>query len=185
VFVCLLVLALAVISGARKTIQYGRSQEQLLAHLQAAPAGAEERMGADQRPWVGLIRPTVYPLGKQGGGFAVKLQNFGKTPAVSIFITDSVRLENLVDLSGMPEAADSHPVAVGTLMPYDRFDTDVWFKSSPEGLASLAQGKVRAVNYALIVYEDMFHRRHTTQSCFYWRAGLSAPLPCERFNSAE
>ncbi len=70
-------------------------------------------------------------------------------------------------------------------MPGSEFDTDVSFRTSPEGVTSLAQGKVRAVNYALITYEDIYHRRHAIHSCFYWHGELHTPLPCEGFNTVE
>ncbi len=183
--VSMAVVALSAVYYVRKSNEDRRLQYQLWMSSRATAPGAAEWTGTDQRPWVGLPRPTASPLGKQGGGFVIRLQNFGKTPAINVFITDYVLLETLADLTGMQETADAHPVAVGILMPDDKFDTNVWFKTSPEGVTSVAQGKVRAVNYALIVYEDIFHHRHTTQSCYYWHGGLQAPLPCERFNNAE
>jgi len=184
--VSMLVLSLAAVYYAVTANSYNRSQYQLIASSsQAALSAAEESLRADQRAWVGLTPPTAYPLGKEGGGFAIKLQNFGKTPARNVLITDYVVIEDLDQLSGIQEAASSRPVAVGILMPGNEFETSVWFKTSPEGVSSVAQGKVRAVNYALITYEDIFHRKHTTQSCFYWQGGLHMPLPCGGFNTAE
>jgi len=182
----MMVLSLAALYYAVRSDGYNRSQYQFMASTsQAAASVAEESMQTDQRAWVGLPQPAAYPLSREGGGFVIKLQNFGKTPARNVIISDYVIIEELDQLSGMQEAASHGPMAAGTLMPGSGFSTEVRFKTSPEGVASLAQGRVRAVNYALITYEDIFHRRHTTQSCFYWHGGLPMPLPCEKFNSVE
>ncbi len=180
--VSVLVLSLAAVYYAVTANRYNRSQYQLMAgSSQTALRAAEE----SQRAWVGLTPPTAYLLSKEEGGFAIKLQNFGKTPARNVLITDYVVIEDLDQLSGIQEAASPRPIAAGTLMPGDEFDTNVWFKTSPEGISSLAQGKVRAVNYALITYEDVFHRKHITQSCFYWHGKLHIPPPCEAFNTVD
>src|SRR5271165_6421679 len=184
--VSMLVLSLAAVYYAITANRYNRSQFQLMASSsQAALSAAEESMRGDERAWVGLPLPSAYPLSKQEGGFAIKLHNFGKTPARNVLITDYVVIEDLDQLSGIQEAESHRPISAGTLMPGNEFDTNVWFKTSPEGISSLAQGKVRAVNYALITYEDIFHRRHTTQSCFYWQGGLQAPRPCQEFNTVD
>src|SRR5271157_944410 len=184
--VSVMVLSLAAVYYAVKANGYNQSQYQLIASSsQAALSAAEESMRADQRAWVGLPPPTAYPLGKEGGGFAIKLHNFGKPPARNVLITDYVVIEDLDQLGGIQEAASHRPIVVGTLMPGNGFETNVWFKTSPEGVTSLAQGKVRAVNYALITYEDIFHHQHTTQSCFYWHGGLHMPLPCGGFNTVD
>lgn len=184
--VSMLVLSLSAVYYAVITNRYNRSQYQLIvSSSQAVLSAAEESMRTDERAWVGLPLPTAYPLSKQEGGFAIRLQNFGKTPARNVLITDYVVIEDFDQLSGIQDAASHHPIVTGTLMPGNEFDTSVWFKTSPEGISSLAQGKVRAVNYAVITYEDIFHRKHNTQSCFYWHGGLHTPLPCEGFNSVD
>ena len=182
----MMVLSLAVLDYAVKSDGYNRSQYQFMASSsQTAASVAEESMQTDQRAWVGLAPPAAYPLSREGGGFVIRLQNFGKTPARNVLVSDYVIIEELDQLSGMQEGASHGPMAAGTLMPGNGFSTEVRFKTSPEGVVSLAQGKVRAVNYALITYEDIFHHRHTTQSCSYWHGGLPMPLPCEKFNSVE
>lgn len=184
--VSMVVLSLAAVYYAVASNRYNRSQYQLAARsTQATLAVAQETTQADQQAWVGLALPTAYPLSKEGGGFAIKLQNFGKTPALNVRITDYVVIEDLNQLDGMQESSSNHPMAAATLMPGSEFGTDIGFKTSPEGVTSLAQGKVRAVNYALVTYEDIYHRPHTTQSCFYWHGGLHTPLPCEGFNTVE
>ncbi len=184
--VSMTVLSLAVAYYAARSNGFNRSQYQLAASsTQAALAVAQETTRADQQAWVGLPLPTADPLSREGGGFAIKLRNFGKTPALNVRITDYVVIEELDQLDGVQEEVSNRPMAAGTLMPGGEFDTDIGFRTSPEGVASLAQGKVRAVNYALITYEDIYHRKHTNQSCFYWHGGLRTPLPCEEFNTVE
>jgi hypothetical protein len=184
--VAMTLLSLAAAFYAVRSNGSNRSQYQLAASsTQAALAAAQETTRTDQQAWVGLPLPMAYPLSKEGGGFVIKLRNFGKTPALNVRITDYVVIEDLDQLDGMQERESNRPMAAGTLMPGSEFDTEIGFKTSPEGLTSLAQGKVRAVNYTLITYEDIYHRRHVTQSCFYWHGGLHAPLPCDRFNTVE
>ncbi len=180
------VLSLTAAYYAVTSNRNSRSRYQLLANsTRMALAATEESTRVDQQAWVGLPLPAAYPLTREGGGFAIKLRNFGKTPALNVFITDYVVIEDLDQLDGMQQEAANRPMAAGTLMPGGEFGTDIGFRTSPEGVAGLAEGKVRAVNYALITYEDIYHRPHTTQSCFYWHGGLRAPLPCEQFNTVE
>jgi hypothetical protein len=184
--VAMTVLSLAAVYYAIKSNGSNRLQYQLAASsTQAVLAAAQETTRVDQQAWVGLPLPTAYPLSKEGGGFAIKLRNFGNTPALNVRITDYVVIEDLDQLDGMQEGESTRPMAAGTLMPGSDFDTDIGFRTSPEGVTSLAQGKVRAVNYAIVTYEDIYHRKHITQSCFYWHGGLHAPLPCDRFNTVE
>jgi hypothetical protein len=184
--ISMVVLSLAAVYYAARSNGFNRSLYQLAARsTQAARAVVQETTWADQQAWLGIALPTAYPLTKEGGGFAIKLQNSGKTPALNVRITDYVVIEDLDQLNGMQESSSNRPMAAGTLMPGSEFSTDIGFRTSPEGVTSLAQGKVRAVNYALVTYEDIYHRRHTTQSCFYWYGGLHTPLPCEGFNTLE
>jgi hypothetical protein len=186
VAIAMSVLAAAVAYYAVTSNRNSRWQYQLLASPShaAAAAGLDETR-AERQAWVGLPLPTAAPLSREGGSFAIKLRNFGKTPALKVVITDYVVIEDLDHLDGMQDMVSSSPMSAGTLMPDSEFDTDIGFRTSPEGVTSLVQGKVRAVNYALITYEDIYHRKHTTQSCFYWHGGLRAPLPCEQFNTVE
>jgi len=180
-----LVLALTATYFTARTVSYQKSQYALMEGMNDKFSAAGESLRFEQRPWVGLSRPAVSALSQTGGGFVIHLKNSGRTPALNVLITDYVMIESLADLTGVQEPNSSHPLAAGTLLPDENFETNIWFKTSPEGVAGLAQGQVRAVNYAWITYEDIFHQRHTTQSCFYWHGGMQAPSPCERFNTVE
>ena len=175
---CMVVLAVTAVYFALKSNEYHRARQQILVNSASDVfrRGGLDRCRSAALDWTDAAhRLLICP--SAGGGFAIKLQNFGKTPALNVLITDYVSIEDLVQLTGMQEVANSTLLTAGTLMPDDRFDTNVWFKMSQEGLTSLARGKVRAVNYAQITYEDVFHHKHTTQSCFYWHGGLQTPLP--------
>lgn len=133
----------------------------------------------EQHAWISVAVPKVYPLTEDGGGFAIELRNLGKTPALQVSVTDYVVIEELDRLTDAQEASSHPSTVVGTLAPGSGVVTDIWFKTSAEGVTGLSQGKVRAVNYAVVTYEDMLHRTHTTRSCFYWHGGLAAPLACD------
>ena len=186
VTVSLMVLLFTAVFNAVQSNFTNRSPDRLSSDSpQAALPGEEAPSQAEQRAWIGVSLPKAYPLTKEGGGFAIELRNFGKTPALQVSVTDVVVIEELDRLTGAQDAASHRPVAVGTLIPGGGFATDIWFKTNAEGVAGLSEGKVRAVNYSWVTYEDIFHRMHTTRSCSYWRAGLPAPLPCEGFNTLE
>ena len=186
VVVCLVVLAVTAVYNAAQTYGINRSISRLLAIApQLTWAAAEGPMQMEQRAWIGFSPPQTHPLISDGGGFGIELRNFGRTPALQTLVTDYVVIEELDKLTGAQETPSYHPVNVGTLMPGNAFATEVRFKTSAEGVQSLSAGKVRVVNYAVVTYEDIFHRKHTSRSCFYWHGGLPAPLPCEDFNTAD
>ena len=178
-------LALAAVCLTAGTRAHLRSQSDLINTLRASASVERDPVETTQRPWVGSPAPKAFLLSGQTGSLVIQVQNFGKTPAFNVRIKDCVLIENLDDLTGMPELGTSHPLEAGTLMPDQKFETDVSFKASPEGLAILARGKVRAVNYASITYEDAWHHPHVTRSCSYWYGGMRVPLLCEQFNSAD
>jgi hypothetical protein len=184
--VSLVLLALTAVYNAVELYRVYRLTTRLLTDTpHVVSAGAEEARQIEQRAWVGVSLPQTYPLTNDGGGFGIELRNYGKTPALQTFVTDYVVIEELDKLTGAPEAASDRPATVGTLMPGSAFTTDVRFKTIAEGIHSLSTGRMRVVNYALVTYEDIFHRKHTSRSCFYWHRGLLAALPCEDFNTTE
>ncbi len=184
--VCLGLLLLTTLYNATQLFRIDRSTDRLVSgKLPASSSVTEQSIPMEQQAWIGVSVPQTLPLTADGGGFGVELRNSGKTPGLQTMLTDYVLIEELDRLSGAQEAASYRPVAVGTLMPGSGFSTDVRFKTNAEGIHSLLSAKVRVVNYALVTYDDVFHHKHTTRSCFYWHAGLLAPLPCEDFNQAE
>ena len=186
VIALLTVLSSVAIYNAFLSYRIDRATNQLLAHSpQAAGPGAAAATQEQQRAWIGLSVSKVYPLTRVGGGFVISLQNVGRTPALQASVTDYVVIEDLHHLTGAQEATSHSPMSLGTLAPGSGFNTDVWFKTSPDALSGLSGGEIRAVNYAVVTYQDIFHRTHTTQSCFYWHGGLPAPLPCEGFNTLQ
>lgn len=186
VTVSLMVLLFTAVFNAVQSSFMNRSSDRIAAaSSQTALPGEEEPQQGEQRAWIGVSLAQAYPLTNKGGGFAVELRNLGKTPVLHASFTDYVVIEELDRLTGAQEAASHPSTSVGTLAPGSGFVTDVWFNTSADGVISLSEGKVRAVNYAVVTYEDSFHRAHTTRSCSYRHGGMTAPLPCEGFNALE
>jgi hypothetical protein len=146
------------------------------ANKQAIEAGIQR----DQRAWVGLSETTVHPLADGGGGFTIKFQNTGKTPALDMQFADVITIEDTDQVA--PSQEPNITAAAGTLMPGASYSADVWFKTSPEVVTGLTRGKLRASNYVYVTYKDIFKQTHTTKACFYWHGGLVKPKACDRYN---
>ena len=156
-----------------------------VAPLQFLPPVTQGTPVPVRKAGIGISVSLARPLETTQGGFFVVLQNFGSTPAVQTFVTDYVAIEELDRLSGEHDAPSQRPLAVGTLLPGDTHSIEVGFKTSAEGIRSIAAGHVRVVNYAVVSYEDMYHARHVAHACFYWHGGMAAPLACEEPGTAE
>jgi hypothetical protein len=140
---------------------------------------------SDHRPTVSLREAIPLPLTSQGGGFTIKIQNFGQSLALDVRIQDIVRIEALNEVAENPTMDSAPDLAVGTMLPEGEFSTQVGFRTSPQTVAALRDGKARAVNYLLVTYQDQFHRSHITQHCFYWHPGLLAPPSCNSYGRVE
>ncbi len=146
------------------------------ANQQAIEAGIQR----DQRAWVGLAEATVHPLADGGGGFTIKFENTGKTPALDMQFADVITIEDTDQVA--PSQEPNITAAAGTLMPGATYSADVWFKTSPEVVTGLTRGKLRAANYVYVTYKDIFKQTHITKACFYWHGGLVKPKACDRYN---
>jgi len=136
----------------------------------------------DQRAWVGLMEATPQPLNGTGGGFTIKLQNTGKTPALDLHISDVITVED-IDQAGEPKEPDTPARnSAGTLMPGGVYTTDVWFQTSPDAVSSLAHNQMRAVNFVRVTYKDVYQVPHATKVCFYWHSSLPRVKPCDGYN---
>lgn len=142
-------------------------------------------MPTDDRPWVSLLQAIPQPLNAQGGSFVIKVHNSGKTRALDVRIQDVIRIADLNADPDVPSLDTAPVLAVGTMLPDADFTTQAAFRTSPETVAALRDGRVRAINYMLITYGDQFHHSHITQQCFYWHAGLQSPASCNHPNLAE
>ena len=140
------------------------------------------RVRADERAWVGLIEAVAQPLTANGGGFTIKLQNTGKTPALDLQISDVITIADIDQSAELPEQNITARNPAGTLMPGAVFTTDVWFKTSPDAVSSLTHDQLSAVNFIHITYKDVFQAPHTTKVCFYWRSSLPRVKPCGAYN---
>lgn len=142
-------------------------------------------LGNDQRPWIGVLQTIPQSFTQTGGGFTIRLHNSGKSPAFEVRIRDRIRIEDLDEEPSVPVIDTAPAVAAGTLMPGAEFSTSARFRTSTATMAALQIGKVRAVNYLFVTYEDMTHRPHTTRQCFYWQVGLQSPEACGGYDQAE
>ncbi len=146
---------------------------------------SEQARQLDQRAWVGLAQTSLRPITETGGGFTVRIQNSGKTPASSVRVASIIELQKLDELTDVPASEERPQAEAGVLMPGGVVSVPVWFQSSPEAIEDLLAGKVRAVNYVTVTYTDIFKQQHTTRACFYWYGTLRTVQSCERFNSAD
>ena len=182
--ITLAVAVVAVAAGTFSAVAFQKAQ-QLAAQLtqfEAALKDVRAQIRADQRPWIGLTEATVQPLTRNGGGFNIKLQNTGKTPAVDLRISAAVRVEDIAQAAD-PQALD--PVSgdsAGTLMPGAAYATDIWFKTSPGAMSALARDELRVVNFVRVNYKDVDGGLHATKICFYWNSSLSRVKPCDGYN---
>ncbi len=134
----------------------------------------------EQRAWVGLAEAKPLPLTAEGGGFEIRLQNTGKTPAFDVKVANVCRFVAANEPLA-PPAADS-AISAGNLIPSASYLTDVWF-SPPSGNADAFQsGDLRAVDLVLVSYKDIFQQQHTSKICFYWYGRLSNVRACDAYN---
>ena len=176
-----LVAALAVLAfGISLERQLGKLHTQLIQSAEATTRIMQDGMRTDQRAWVGLTEATVHPLTANGGGFTIKLQNTGKTPALDLQVADVATIEDL-DQAG-PQQEPNVSASAGTLMPGGVYTTDVWFTTSPDAVSGLTKDRLRAANYIYVTYKDVFQKSHATKACFYWRKSLSHVRPCDNYN---
>jgi len=160
--------------------QMRKLSAQVTQSSEASRLAIQDGIRTDQRAWVGLTEATVHPLNADGGGFSIKLQNTGKTPATDLQIADVITIEDTDALA--PSQEPNITTSAGTLMPGAIYTADVWFKTSPEVVAGLTQQRLRAANYVYVTYKDVFKQTHTTKACFYWHGGMAKTKPCDRYN---
>jgi len=176
-----LVAAVAVLCfGISFERQLGKLHTQLIESSEASTRILQEGMRTDQRAWVGLTEATVHPLTANGGGFTIKLQNTGKTPALDLQVADVATIEDN-DQSG-PQQEPNVTASAGTLMPGAVYTTDVWFTTSPDAVSGLTRDRLRAANYVYVTYKDVFQKTHATKACFYWRKSMARVKPCDSYN---
>jgi len=176
-----LVAAIAVVGfGISLQRQLGKLHIQLVQSSEATTRMLQEEMRTDQRAWVGLTEATVRPLTASGGGFTIKLQNTGKTPALDLQVADVATIEDLDQAA--PAQEPNVTASAGTLMPGAVYTTDVWFTTSPDAVSGLTRDRLRAANYVYVTYKDVFQKTHATKACFYWRKSLPRVKPCDSYN---
>ncbi len=163
--------------------QMRKLSAQVTQSSEASKLAIESGIRTDQRAWVGLTEATVHPLNANGGGFTIKLQNTGKTPATDLQIADVITIEDTDELAPLQDP--NITTNAGTLMPGAVYTADVWFKTSPEVVTGLTRERLRAANYVYVTYKDIFKQTHTTKACFYWHGGMAKTKPCDRYNEVN
>jgi hypothetical protein len=150
---------------------------------QSAALASQQSFRTGQRAWVGMIDAVPLPLRRDGGGFTVRIQNTGMTPAFD------VQFSAVITLAGSEPLAEAEgPAAVtqlGTLLPGAAYATDVLFRTSPEAVGALVKHEQRAVGWLRMTYTDEFKNPHSSRNCFYWYPDLKSVKPCEAFNETK
>lgn len=148
-------------------------------------AGCQQALREDQLPRVGLSLTVPEPLTSTGGGFAIQLHNWGASPALRVRIRGVIHVEDSSDKPEFPLLDSAPAVAEETLLPGAEIRTHVAFRTSPDTIAALREGRAHVVNYILVNYEDSSHQPQTTQQCFYWSPGMQSPTSCDAYNRAQ
>jgi len=177
-----LILILVVFFGITLT----RSLSALIAvqrDSQTAALASQQLFRTEERAWVGMVDAVPLPLRNDGGGFTVRIQNTGRTPAFNMQFSAAITLAG-----SEPLTESEGPAAVtqlGTLLPGAAYATDVLFRTSPEAMGALVKHQQRAVGWLRMTYFDEFKNPHFTRSCFYWYPDLKSTKPCEAFNETN
>src|SRR5271167_2785844 len=183
--VTMAVAVIAIVAVTLSAVAFQKQAQKLAAQVtqsEAAMKDLREQFRADQRPWIGLTEATLQPLTRNGGGFTIKLQNTGRTPAVDIHISADVRVEDIGQAADLRAPAPASGDSAGTLMPGAAHTTDIWFKTSPDVMSGLARDELRVVNFVRVTYKDMHEGLHATNICFYWNSSLSRVKLCNGYN---
>jgi|GEM_PF-3708999 len=146
---------------------------------QSATLTSQQLTRTEQRAWVGMMDAVPLPLRPNGGGFTIKVQNTGKTPASDVQFSAVI---TFADNDKFNEAETPNMGAMtplGTLLPGAAYTTDVWFRTSPEAVRALLNHQQRAVGLLSMTYTDVFKTPHSTRTCFYWYPDLKNVKPCE------
>lgn len=146
---------------------------------QSAALTSQQLTQTEQRAWVGMVDAVPLPLRSNGGGFTVKVQNTGKTPAFDVQFSAVITFADNEE----PREAETPNMGamtpLGTLLPGAAYTTDVWFRTSPEAVRALLNHQQRAVGFVSMTYTDVFKIPHSTRTCFYWYPDLKNVKPCE------
>lgn len=150
---------------------------------QSTALAAQQLSRTEQRAWVGMMDAVPMPLRSDGGGFAVKMQNTGWTPAFDVRFSAVITLagnDTLMEAEGRGAAT-----TFGILLPGEAYQTEVSFRTSPEAVKALVKHTQRAVGWLWMNYTDVFGTPHSSRSCFYWYPDLKSVKPCEAFNEMK
>lgn len=148
---------------------------------QSAALASQQLTRTEQRAWVGMMEAVPLPLRPDGGGFSVKVQNTGKTPALDVQFSAVITLADAEKLSNAEASDKGVATPLGTLLPGAAYTTEVLFRTSPEAVRALVKHEQRAVGWLRMTYTDVFQTPHSSRTCFYWYPDLKKVQPCESF----
>jgi len=183
--ITIVVAVMAIVAVVFFAVAFQKQARKLAAEVTKSETAMEDlrkQIRADQRPWIGLTEATIQPLRRTGGGFAIKLQNTGKTPAVDLHISAAVRVEDIGQAADQQATNPASDDSAGTLMPGAAYTTDVWFKTSPDVIPRLARNELRVVTFVSVTYKDGHEGLHATKICFYWNSSMSRVKLCDGYN---
>ena len=149
---------------------------------QSAALALQQLTRTEQRAWVGMMEAVPLPLRPNGGGFTVKVQNTGKTPAFDVQFSAVITFADNEKLSEAETPDMGHGTPLGTLLPGASYTTDVFFRTSPEAVRALVNHQQRAVGLLWMGYTDVFNTPRSSRTCFYWYPDLKSVKPCETFH---
>ncbi len=149
---------------------------------QSAALASQQLLRTEQRAWVGMMDAVALPLRPDGGGFAVKVQNTGKTPAFDVQFSAVIIFSDSEKLGEARAPNQGVVTPLAPLLPGAAYTTNVMFRTSPEAVRALVNHEQRAVGWLWMSYTDVFKTSHASRTCFYWYPDLRSVQPCETFN---
>jgi hypothetical protein len=142
----------------------------------------------DQRAWVGAIgiSPVQQQTPDKPLAFNVIFRNTGKTPALHVRVKGGV-VRDLATILHNPDSLPMIPIPVSAvIMPNGSSILPLKSNRIPdEMLKGLNDGTLRITGYAVVTYEDVFHRMHLTKTCIYLEPDLKESEECEKYNEAN
>lgn len=143
----------------------------------------------DQRAWIGVVKLNSFEF-KPGPDFAVPfdITNTGKTPALKV--TTEVSLKTLEKGNRFIPTFPAYPRPPKPSSSVIQPQMHMTLSTLPVDVSAAQYGDIqngRGILYAYgrITYADIFGKSHETTFCVMYWAGLSAPIQCDIYNSAD
>lgn len=147
-----------------------------------------QNMRIDQRAWVGVVGVKSFDF-KVGPGFSIPfdMTNSGKTPALNVH--SEVALKS-VEKEKEFVATYDEPRPLKPSFEVVQPQMHMILSTLPTDVSDLQFGDIEnfrgiLYGYGKITYNDIFGKEHHTTFCVMYWHGLSAPIACERYNTAD